>query len=61
VLELNKINPGNAARMAGGFNHWRRFDEKRRALMRGELERILREPGLSKDVYEIASKSLSGA
>ena len=61
VLELNKINPGNAARLAGGFNHWRRFDEKRRALMRGDLERILREPGLSKDVYEIASKSMSGA
>ena len=35
VLELNKINPGIAARMTGGFNQWRRFDEKRRALMRG--------------------------
>ncbi len=61
VLALNSINPGIAARMAGGFNQWRRFDEKRRVLMRAELERILAEPGLSKDVYEIASKSVAGA
>ncbi len=59
VLELNKINPGIAARMTGGFNQWKRFDPKRRALMRAELERILAAPGLSKDVYEIASKSLA--
>ncbi len=59
VLELNKINPGIAARMTGGFNQWRRFDEKRRGLMRAEIDRILSQPGLSKDVYEIASKSVA--
>ncbi|MGE0667611.1 MAG: aminopeptidase N [Sphingomonadales bacterium] len=61
VIELNKINPGIAARMTGGFNQWKRFDARRQAMMRGELERILATPGLSKDVYEIASKSLASA
>jgi aminopeptidase N len=61
VIELNGINPGIAARMSGGFNQWRRFDPKRQALMRAELERILAAPGLSKDVFEIVSKSLAAA
>ena len=41
-----------------GRGRWRRFDEKRAALMRAELERIVATPGLSKDVFEQASKSL---
>jgi aminopeptidase N len=61
VLELDRMNPQVASRMVGGFNQWRRFDEKRRTLMRAEIDRILRQPGLSKDVYEIASKSVAGA
>ena len=36
-----------------------RFDEARQALMRAELERIVATPGLSKDVFEQASKSLA--
>jgi aminopeptidase N len=60
VLDLDRINPQVAARMVGGFNQWRRYDEKRRRLMRAEIDRILRQPGLSKDVYEIASKSVAG-
>ena len=38
---------------------WRRFDEHRQGLMRAELQRILDTPGLSRDVFEIASKSLA--
>jgi aminopeptidase N len=38
---------------------WRRYDDGRQALMRGELERVLEAEALSKDVYEVASKSLS--
>jgi len=37
---------------------WKRYEEKRKALMKKELERILAAPKLSKDVYEVASKSL---
>jgi aminopeptidase N len=58
VLLLDKRNPQVASRLAQAFGRWRRYDAKRQELMRAELERILRAEGLSRDVYEIASKSL---
>ncbi len=58
VLELDKLNPQTAARTLAPLRRWRKFDEARQKLMRAELERILAEPKLSRDVYEIASKSL---
>ena len=48
-----------AARLLTAFNRWRRFDASRQALMRAELERVAATPGLSRDSYEIASKSLA--
>ena len=59
VLALNGTNPQVAARLLPPLGRWRRFDEGRQALMRGELERILAANSLSKDVYEIASKSVA--
>ncbi len=59
VLELDPMNPQVAARLASPLGRWRRFDTARQALMQAELKRILAEPKLSKDVYEIASKSLA--
>jgi len=58
ILAADKINPQVAARMAPPFGRWRRFDDKRQALMRAELEQMLATPGLSKDLYEQVSKSL---
>lgn len=58
VIELNGFNPQVAARMLGPLTRWRRFDEARQALLRGELERILAVADLSPDVYEVVSKSL---
>ncbi|HWL47268.1 MAG TPA: aminopeptidase N [Sphingomonadaceae bacterium] len=58
TLALDRINPQTAARMIPAFGRWRRFDESRAALMRAELQRILEAPGLSKDVFEQASRSL---
>jgi aminopeptidase N len=40
------------------LGRWRRFDEKRAKLIQAELQRIVATPGLSKDVFEQASKSL---
>jgi aminopeptidase N len=40
------------------FGRWRRYDPGRQDLMRGQLERILATPNLSRDSFEIASKSL---
>ncbi len=59
VLELDPMNPQVAARLCGPLGRWRRFDGARQALMRAELNRVLAAPTLSKDVYEIASKSLA--
>jgi aminopeptidase N len=59
ILKADKVNPQVAARMVPPFGRWRRFEQKRAALMRAELERMLATPGLSKDLYEQVSKSLA--
>lgn len=58
ILELDPINPQVAARLLAPLGRWQRMDKARQALMKRELERILKAPKLSRDVYEIASKSL---
>ncbi len=58
VLAINKTNPQIASRLLTSLSRWRRFDEKRQNLMRSQLEWILADEKLSKDVYEIATKSL---
>jgi aminopeptidase N len=52
------MNPQIAARLVNPFTLWNRYDEKRKALMKAQLERILKTPGLSKDTHEVVSKSL---
>ena len=59
IMAIDKVNPQVAARLVPPLGRWRRFAEDRAALMRTELERILKAPGLSKDVYEQVSKSLA--
>ena len=59
VVALDKRNPQVAARLATAFNSWRRFDESRQELMKGALLRIKETQGLSKDTFEIASRSLA--
>ena len=59
ILTADKLNPQVAARLVTPFGRWRRFEEKRAAMMRAELERMLAAPGLSKDLYEQVSKSLA--
>jgi len=58
IVELDQINHQIAARLSGCFNHWKKYDETRKALMKKELERILAVPTLSKNVYEIVSRAL---
>ena len=58
IIALDPINPQTAAKLVPPLGRWKRFDAARASLMRAELERIVAAPGLSKDVYEQASKSL---
>ncbi|MDE3117299.1 MAG: DUF3458 domain-containing protein, partial [Pseudomonadota bacterium] len=59
VKTLDGINPQIAARLAGAFENWRRYDAHRQGLMRGELETIARMKGLSANLFEVATKILS--
>ena len=58
IIEVDAINPQVAARMVPALGRWRRFVAPYGEFMRSELERIVAAPGLSKDVFEQASKSL---
>ncbi len=59
VLALDQLNPQVAARLVQLFVRWRNFDDDRQAAMTDALRRIVQQPNLSKDVYEIASKALA--
>jgi aminopeptidase N len=59
VLALDKLNPQVAARIARGFDRWKRFDQARKAKAAIQLERIRDASGLSKDVAEIVGKALA--
>ena len=59
VLELDPVNPQVSARLVGSLGRWRKYDPARQDLMKAALERIVASPNLSKDVYEIVSKSLA--
>ncbi|WP_448662287.1 aminopeptidase N [Sphingomonas sp. CJ20] len=58
LIALDKLNPQTAAKLIPPLGRWKRFDAGRAARMRAELERIVATPGLSKDMFEQASKSL---
>lgn len=58
VLQLDTLNPQVAARILRSLARWHHFDVERQEKMRHQLERILSVPGISRDVFEVANKSL---
>jgi aminopeptidase N len=58
VIALDPANPQVAARIVGPLGQWRRMDAKRQSLMKAELSRVVALRGLSKNTYEVVSKSL---
>ena len=58
VIRLDALNPQVAARMAGAFNQWTRYDVARREKMKSELARIAATENLSGDVSEIVNNAL---
>ena len=58
VLMADTFNPNMAARLIEPLGQWERYTPELGQLMRAELERITQTPGLSKNVFEIASRSL---
>lgn len=58
VLILNRSNPQIASRQLTPLTRWRKYGPERQALMKAQLQRIMAEPDLSADVFEVVSKSL---
>lgn len=58
VITLNELNPQIAARLVTPLSKWRKYPLASQQMMTAQLERILAVTELSKDVYEVVSKSL---
>lgn len=58
VHQLDKINPMIAARMVVPLTTWKRYDKQRQELMREQLELLMQDKKISRDLYEMVSKSL---
>lgn len=59
IIEIDTFNPQSAARLAGVFQHWARYDQTRKSMMHAELSRIATTASLSQDVSEIVGKALA--
>ena len=59
VIPLDALNPTVAARMARGFDRWRKFDAGHQAHAKAALERIRDTRGLSTDTFEVVSRALA--
>lgn len=58
IIELNKLNPQVASRMATLMTRWANYDEQRAQKIKDQLARIQQEQ-LSPDVYEVVTKALN--
>ncbi len=59
VIALDHMNPQVASRLARSLMRWNHYVQPYADLMREQLQRIIQCKNLSKDVYEIVSKSLA--
>ncbi|NOR52344.1 MAG: aminopeptidase N, partial [Gammaproteobacteria bacterium] len=57
IMELDGLNPQVASRMVRPLTQWKQYDASRKELMRAELDKMI-QAKLSRDLYEIVSKSL---
>jgi len=58
ILRIDPINSGVAAEFVRAYAKWSDYDQSRQILMYKQLQFILQQENISKNVYEIASKSL---
>jgi aminopeptidase N len=59
ILAADGFNPMVAARLIEPLGGWRRYKPELGALMREQLQRIVDTQGLSKNVFEMASRALA--
>lgn len=58
ILEIDPFNPSVAAHLASAYKYYAKAGEKRQALMKVQLERILKTEKISANTFEIVSKTL---
>ena len=58
VLKINGSNSQVAAMLANLLSRYQKFDQDRQKLMKANLQRIADHENLSRDVFEVVSKSL---
>lgn len=59
LIAIDKFNPQTAARLLPPLGRWKRFGQERQKLMLTALEKIASQPGLSRDMTELVTKSLT--
>lgn len=59
IIAVDRFNPMTAARLVDPLGGWKRLTPELGKLMRAELERIVAIEGLSKNVYELATRALN--
>lgn len=58
IVALDRLNPQTAARLAGCFGRWSRFNQLRQELIKTQLEKIMQTASISSDLYEVVSRTL---
>lgn len=58
VIDIDSRNPQVSARVVSVFNQWKKFSSPYDANMQKQLQRILEQKSLSKNVYEITERAL---
>jgi aminopeptidase N len=58
-VALDAINPQVASRMVRYFERYKRYEPRRKALMRAALEKVAAAPGLSEETGEVVAKALA--
>jgi len=58
LIEIDSINAQMASRLAGAFKLFEKMNANSKALMKIELERVVKTEGISSNLYEIVSKIL---
>ena len=59
IVRVDALTPQVSARLATAFSGWRRYEPRRRAMMRRELERLAAHPARSPDLADIVARSLA--
>lgn len=61
LARLDALNPQTAARLAGCFSRWRRYEQQRADSMRSQLEKLTARAGISVDLEEVVRIALGSA